>query len=57
LEILNLIGAPKFMRAAIELRQARALAAVRRLSPDCAVDLERWCRRHLLGEGEKADQS
>ena len=53
LEILNLIGAPKFMRAAIELRQGRALAAVRRLSPECAADLERWCRRHLLGEGGK----
>jgi len=53
LEILNLIGAPKFMRAAIEVRQGRALAAVRRLSPECAADLERWCRRHLLGEGGK----
>ena len=51
LAIPPVIGAPKFMRAAIELRKQRALQAVREISPDCALDVERWCNRILLGEG------
>ena len=50
LEILNAIGAPAFIRAAIELRKSRALQAVRELSPECAADFEVWCDRYLLGE-------
>ncbi len=51
LEILNAIGAPKFMRAAIELRKRRALQSVSEISPDCVADFEGWCNRILLGEG------
>ena len=50
LAILNAIGAPSFMRAAIEVRKKRALKAVYDIAPDEVAGFEMWCNRYLLGE-------
>ena len=49
-EILTAIGAPQFMRDAVQQRTKRALQAVRKISPEGVTDLERWCGRHVATE-------
>jgi geranylgeranyl pyrophosphate synthase len=54
LDILNSIGARQFMRAAIELRRARALQALEgKASPEDIAELGQWCERYLLGNAER----
>lgn len=49
-EILNEIGTPVFMRAAIEVRRAEALRVLGPWAQPGDIDcLDEWCNRHMLG--------
>jgi geranylgeranyl pyrophosphate synthase len=54
LEILNEIGAPEFMLAAIEVRRSRAIEYLKgRASQDDIDRLELWFEKHLLCKARK----
>lgn len=49
LEILNQIGAPQFIQAALRLHRQQAKRACEQVNPQVGADFEHWFNHHFLG--------